>query len=112
MLVTLTSLAEIGEISQSLEVILEEETAPVLPIETDLNLGEEKDTDPHLTTPQTKEITLGDLNPEIFPRATLTGATPEINRGADLKNPLTDIPETGHPLAPEIILEAEISLRK
>jgi len=111
-LVTLASLAEIGEISQSLEITLEEETAPILATETDLSLGEEKDTDPHLTTPQTKEITLGDLNPEIFPRATLTGVTPEINLGADPKNLLTDTPETGHLLAPEIALEAEISLRR
>jgi len=112
MLVTLANLAEIGEISQSLEITLEEETTPALPIETDLSLGEEKDTDPLLTIQETEEITLGDLNPKTSPRATLTGVTLEINLGADPKNLLTDIPETGHRLAPEITLEAETSLRR
>jgi len=112
MLTTLANLAEIEEISQSLETTLEEEITPALLIETDLSLGEEKDTDPLPTTQETEEITLGDPNPKISPRATLTEVTPEINLGADPKNLPTDIPETGHRLALEITLEAETSLRR
>jgi len=112
MLTTLANLAETEEISQSLEITLEEEITLALLTETDLSLGEEKDTDPLPTTQETGEITLGDLNPETSLRATLTEVTLGINLGADPKNLPTDIPETGRHLALEITLEAETSLRR
>jgi len=111
-LTTLVNLAETGEISQRLEITLGEGKIRALLTETDLSLGEEKDTDPLPTTQETGEITLGDLSPEISLRATLTGVTLGINLGADPKNLSTDILETGRHLALEITLEAETSLRR
>jgi len=106
------NLAETGEISQGLEITLGEGKTRALLTETDLSLGEERDTDPLPTTQETGEITLGDLSPEISLRATLTGVTLEINLGAGPKNLSTDILGTGRHLVLEITLEAETSLRR
>jgi len=112
MLINPVSPAEIKEMSPGLEITLEEGTALVLQTTTDLSLGEERGIGPHLTTLLAQEITLADLNLETTLGTTPTGATPEINLEADPKNLLKDTPETGHLLAPETALKAEISLRR